>query len=196
MTVVLSVAILALTAMGCAKPPEADLSAARQAIEAARSAEATEYAPESMQAAEDAMRAVEAELQVQEEKFALFRSYKDAKAKVADVQSAAQKAQTDAQAGKEAMRAQATEAIAAARTRIEETKTLLASAPTGKGTAADIAMLKNDLMSAETMLGEAEAALAAGKVKEALANTNAAMSGADQVKMAVEAAIQARGGRR
>ena len=72
------VLLVALVVVGCAKPPQAEIDAAKNAVQAAVSAEAGDYAGESLQEAQDAVAQLEQELKAQEEKFALFRSYKKA----------------------------------------------------------------------------------------------------------------------
>ena len=74
----IAIAVVAL-AVGCAKPPQAEIDAAKAALESAR-AEASEYAPEAFSAAEDAMANLETELKTQEEKFALMRRYETSEA--------------------------------------------------------------------------------------------------------------------
>lgn len=192
-SVTMLVAACLLVVVGCAKPPETEIQMARSAIEAAKSADAGEYAQASLSRAEDAMRALEAELKVQEEKMGLFRSYKEAIAKAADVKAAAEQAATDAAAGKEQARVESENAIASAQGTIDATKMLVENAPAGKGTAADIAALKSDLMAAEATLADAQSAHDGGRFKDATAKAMAASSSADQVKMAIEAAMAARG---
>lgn len=184
-----------LVVTGCSKPPEAEMSEARKAIEDARNSEAAEYAAESWQAAQDAMKGVEAELKVQDEKFALFRSYKETTNKVNSAKAAAEKAKADAAAGKERVRQEAETAINEAQTFIAETKTALDTAPRGKGTSADLTMLQSDITAAEASLAEAQSALAAGRYRDAQAKAAAARSSAESVRSAVEQAAVARAGR-
>jgi hypothetical protein len=184
--------VAALFAVGCAKPPEAEIQAARAVLDSARMAEAADYAPQSLAAAEDAMAALDAELAAQQGKFALFRSYDEASAKAATVATAARQAISDAATGKQTAMNEATDLLGQATAMVQEASGLVARAPTGKGTSADIAALRADLQAAQTTLQEAQAAFDAGKYNEAKAKATAALSGAEQVKSAVQAAIQAR----
>jgi hypothetical protein len=156
----LGLALLALVASGCSKPPETEIQAVDASIQSATSAGAGEYAPESLAAAESAKRDLDAELKVQQEKFALFRSYDKSKELAAAAKSAAEKAAADAAAGKTRAREEATTLVAEAKTAIEEVKTLLDQAPRGKGSQADIAAMKSDLAGIETSLAEVDAAMA------------------------------------
>lgn len=85
--------IVAMAAAGCASPPEQELDAAKAALANAQQAEAQTYAPEAWDRAQQAMNTVNAELEAQNAKFALFRSYTNAKQLIADATNAANEAQ-------------------------------------------------------------------------------------------------------
>jgi hypothetical protein len=186
---------LALLTAGCAEPPQAEIDAVRAAVEEARAGDAPEYAPDALRAAEDAQAALDAEVKAQAEKFALTRNYDVALEKAAAAKQAAADAQTRAAAAKEKAMTDATAAIAAQRTALEEARTLLAGAPKGKGTQADLAALATDLDGAEQALTEADGLMAAGSYREALAKAQAAGSSIMGVKTQVEEAMAAVGRR-
>ena len=100
---------------GCAKAPQIEIDAARAALEAAKTAEASEYAPRALAAAQDAISAMDAELTAQQKKFALFRSYKNAKQLIAAAKTAGDQAAQTAAAEKEKARQEATNLIAQAK---------------------------------------------------------------------------------
>jgi len=102
-TFVVGVLVLALAvlAVGCAKPPQQELDGAKAAMTSAEQAEAPKYAPDAWDKAQQAMNAVNAELEAQNAKFALFRSYTKTKQLIVDATNAANEAQTAAVAGKE-----------------------------------------------------------------------------------------------
>ena len=106
-------------AVGCAKPPQAEIDSAKAALESAR-AEAAEYAPEAFSAAEDAMANLETELKAQEEKFALMRRYETSKQLAASATDAANTAAQQAAAEKLRLQEQSTALIAQAKTSITE----------------------------------------------------------------------------
>ncbi len=88
--VVLTVAV-ALGLASCAKPPQAEIDAARLAVKtAAENVDILTYAPDSLRAAQEKMDALDNELASQQKRSPLSRSY-DA------VRSLAQEAVTDAQ---------------------------------------------------------------------------------------------------
>jgi hypothetical protein len=181
---------LSVTLVACATPPTADIDAAKTAISGAEAAGAAEYAADSLKAAQDAQAAVDAELKAQEAKW--FKSYDKAKELATAAKAAGEKATTDAAAGKEKAKADATAAIEAAKAALTEAEALLAKAPKGKGTAADLAAMKTDLETAGKTIADAEAALGNVKYLDAKAKAESAKAAATTVKDAVEAAKAAK----
>ena len=106
---------LAITATGCASPPNADVEAAKAAVANAMTERAGEYAPVSLKAAQDAEAAVDVELKTQEDKW--FKSYDKTRELAVAAKAAGDKAAADAVAGKatEAAAAKAAADAAAAR---------------------------------------------------------------------------------
>lgn len=90
---------LAITVTGCASPPNADVDAAKAAIDRAATDRAGQYAAASLKAAEDARAALDAELKAQEGKW--FKSYDKTKELAVAAKAAGDKAEADAVAGKE-----------------------------------------------------------------------------------------------
>lgn len=89
---------LAITVAGCASPPNADMDAAKAAIDKAVSDNAGRYAADSLKVAQDAWAALDAELKAQEGKW--FKSYDKAKELAVAAKAAGDKASADAIAGK------------------------------------------------------------------------------------------------
>ena len=181
---------LSVTLVACATPPTADIDAAKTAISGADAAGAAEYAADSLKAAQDAQAALDAELKAQEGNW--MKSYDKAKELAAAAKAAGEKATTDASAGKEKAKADATAAIEAAKAALTEADALLAKAPKGKGTAADLAAMKTDLETAGKTIADAEAALGNVKYLDAKAKAESAMAAATTVKDVVEAAKAAK----
>jgi len=195
-----AIAILVVAVNGCAKPPQMDIDAAKAALDGARSAEAGTYAEDSLRSAEDAMAQLDQELKVQEEKFALFRSYKKATELAGGAKAAGEKAASDAKAGKAQKKAEAEAAMVEVKTLLDTTKAALDAAPKGKGTQADLAAMKADLDGAAAVIGEAESAFNAEKYIDAKAKVDGAKQTIASVNSAIEAAkaakAAAKGGRR
>ena len=120
--VVIGSLVLTMTvlAVGCAKPPQQELDSAKAAVTAAEQAEAPKYAPDAWDKAQQAMNAVNAEMEAQNAKFALFRSYTKAKQLIADATNAANSAKEAAVAGKEKAKNEAQAAIDAVKASLEK----------------------------------------------------------------------------
>lgn len=177
--------VLVFAVAGCAKPPEQDINAAKAAIEAAQQAGASDYAPESLNKANDLKAQLDAELKTQEEKFALFRSYKKATELAQQAKAAGETAATDAATKKEQVKAEAQTLINDAKTALTEAQDMLAKAPKGKGTQADIEAMKNDLTTAGTALTDAETSFNGERYLDAKSKAEAVKNQIAGVKSAV-----------
>jgi len=111
---------LAITVTGCASPPNADVDAAKAALDKAATDRAGQYAAGSLQAAQDAQAAVDVELKAQEGKW--FKSYDKTKELAVAAKAAGDKAAADAVAGKEKADAAAKEKADAAVARAKALK--------------------------------------------------------------------------
>lgn len=187
---------VALLSVACAKEPTDALNAAKTAIEAARTAGAADYAPDAFAAAETAATALDAELKAQAEKFTLTRSYTKAAELAVAAQTAAEQAAAAAATGKEQMKADATTLIAGVRGSIDAARQALKKAPRGKGSAADLEAMTADVAGVETALGEMDAAMAADNFKDAKVKAEAAQATLDKIVADVQAAIDAKKGKR
>jgi small-conductance mechanosensitive channel len=186
----------ALLSVACAKEPTDALNAAKAALEAAKTAGAADYAPSALAAADTAAAALEAEIKAQGEKFALTRSYTKAAELAAAAKAAADQAAAQAVTGKEQMKAEATALIAGVRGSVDAAKAALAKAPKGKGSAADIEAMKADVTGVETSLADMDAAMTAGNYKDAKVKAEAAKATLDKIVADVQAAIDAKKGKR
>ena len=90
---------LAIAVTGCASPPNADVDAARAAVDKAETDRAGQYAAESLKAAQDARAALDAELKAQEGK--LIKSYDKTRELAVAAKTAGDRAAADAVVGKE-----------------------------------------------------------------------------------------------
>jgi hypothetical protein len=119
--------VSAVLAVGCAKPPQLEIDATKAALTAAEQAEAPKYAAEAWDKAQQGMNAVNAELEAQNAKFALFRSYTKAKQLIADATNAANAAKDAGIAGKEKAKNEAKAAIDAAKAALDGANALFAA---------------------------------------------------------------------
>jgi chromosome segregation ATPase len=123
----LLVLVVAILAVGCAKPPQQELDAMKAAMQAAEQAEAPKYAAAEWDKAQQAVNAANAEVEAQNAKFALFRSYTKAKQLIADATAAANAAKEAGIAGKEKAKNEAREAIDAAKAALTTAQEALAA---------------------------------------------------------------------
>jgi len=123
----LLVLVVAILAVGCAKPPQQELDAMKAAMQAAEQAEAPKYAAADWDKAQQAVNAANAEVEAQNAKFALFRSYTKAKQLIADATAAANAAKEAGTAGREKAKNEAREAIDAAKAALTTAQEALAA---------------------------------------------------------------------
>jgi chromosome segregation ATPase len=144
------IAVLALLlAAGCAKAPQTELEAAQTALAGAEAAGAANYASADWDAAREALTAAEAEIQVQNDKLGVFRSYDQAIEKLNDATAKATAAQGAAVAAKEAARQEAETAKVSLEASIADAQTALGELQKcrrqPKGFAADLAALRGQV---------------------------------------------------
>jgi len=96
------VMVAAIAVVACAKPPQAEIDAARAAIQtAADSSDILTYAPDSLRQAQDKMDRLTAELAAQLKKPSLSRNYDNALALCQQVVAASRQAAADAETSKQ-----------------------------------------------------------------------------------------------
>ena len=181
---------------GCSKPPQMEMDAAKAKLDQAKSAQADAYAPAEWQAAQDAMNAAEQEVAAQNAKMALMRNYKQAKTLMARADSAAAQAQTAATEGKERMRGEADALITQASAAIDSTNAMMAKAPKGKETKADLELIQGDITAAQSTLEEAKTAMTQTDYITAKAKAQAVLDKTNQVQAELTAAMEKMKGHR
>jgi len=181
----LAVLAMVLTMIACAKPPQADIDAAKAAMDDAQPM-AEKWASTEWQAAQSNMSAAQAEIDAQNQKW--FKNYDKAKELLAQTKSSAEAAKAAATTNMETAKNEANTAIADATSALEAAKTALAGAPKGKDTKADLALFQQDLDGLGTTLTEAQTALQAQDYNTAKDKANSvkekAASISDQVAQA------------
>lgn len=174
----------------CAKVPASEIEAAKKAVETARAAGSSEYLPTLDKDVADKLNAALDEIKKQESKVMFFRNYDQAKKMLKGVDQDAQALQAATSAKKEEVKKEALSLQAAATEAIQKAKGLLALAPSGKGTGADIAALKGDVAGLEGSLPAVQKAADAGDYLGALAKAKAVKEKADAVSGQVQQAIE------
>ena len=191
---VLALGFCILTA-GCASAPTAEIDATKQALNSIQNDNVSTYAPESLKAAQDAMNSALAEVQTQEKKFALTRDYKQSASMLKTAKDLAEKANNDAQVNKAKAKEDAEAAVAALPPMITEAEGLLAKAPKGKDTKADLQAMQDDLKLAKDASEEAQSSISSERYLDAIAKANTAKEKATAIIDQVKAARQKTGKR-
>ncbi|MEW5925631.1 MAG: hypothetical protein AB1746_16735 [Candidatus Zixiibacteriota bacterium] len=173
---------------GCSKAPEVQIKASEDAMQQAALGEAEQYAPETYMMAMDSLNAAKAEKQAQDGKFALFRKYGKSEEMYAAAQRLAEQAFTEAEANKEQVRVENLALVAAIDTLMAEVNKAVAGAPKGKGTRADLALIKSDLATIDQSYKGAVAEHDAGKYLSAKAKLEAVREQLNRIKSELEAA--------
>jgi len=183
----ISVMLMATLLVGCAKPPTMEMDAAKVAMDGAVSAGAGTYAKDGLKNINDAWAAMQDEVKKQEGK--LFKNYDNAKAMIAKISADAAALKTETEQKKEQAKMEANDASTAAAAAVAQAKALLAEAPTGKGTKADIEAMKADLAGIEGSLGEITTLITSEEYFAATDKAKAISAKAADISAQVQAAI-------
>ena len=185
--------VLALGA--CAKPPQADIDAAKAAVDsAAKNADIALYAADTLKTAKDKLAQMQADIDAQAKKGAVSRRYDNVKKLALEAKSAAETAKTDAGRNKEQAKADATAMIDALKKAFPEAEKKIAAAKKVRGIALNFTALARQMANAKAAVAAAEKDLADGNyaaAKEKAASVQAQMTEAEKaVADAVQAATQ------
>lgn len=175
-------------AAGCGKQPVEDITAAKSAVEALVAEGADKYATEELKLANDDLSAAMAEVKAQDEK--TFKNYDKAKELLAKAKITADTAKAGVPAKKEQAKIAATSAQEAAKTAVEEANSLLAKAPKGKGTQADIEAMKADVAGLEQSLAEVQSLIDGGDYNAAAEKANPIKDKAAELSTQIKEAMQ------
>jgi hypothetical protein len=176
--------VLALVVGACAKPPQADIDAARAAVAAAaKNPDVVAYAPDTLKSAQDKLAQMETELTA--------KHYDKVKALALDVKATAGTAANDAARGKEKAQADATALIAALKKALPEDSRKLAAARQVRGIKLDFAALTRQLTNAQAAVADADRDLADGSFASALQKAVAAQGQLSDTEKAIADGIRA-----
>jgi flagellar capping protein FliD len=177
---------------GCGKEPVEQIAGTKDAMERAKSAEAETYAPQTYKMAADTLKAAMAAKAEADSKFKLLRSYKETERLAARAEVLANEAASQARSEKEHMSLEVTNLMDSARGAIDSAYADLKNAPQGKGTKAEIELMKSDLAAAESAVTDAGADIDAERFAPAKAKLMAAIDKAHGVSREIAAAIARR----
>ena len=188
--VVLASLALVASLTACAKAPTEEVNAAKASLDAAVADGAQQYTPEDYKMVADQLAAANAEIKVQEEKF--FKNFDKAKQILAKAKADADALKGKVAARKEELKQAAIATMAQANTALAEAKALLAKAPKGKGSKAEIEAMATDLAGVEAMIPEVQPMLDKGDFIGANEKANAILARINAVISEVNAAIEAK----
>lgn len=182
---------LSVFLIGCAKKPETEINNTKAALDAAIQEGAEKYAKEEAKLLNDDLSAAMDEIKVQDEKF--LKNYDKAKEMLASVQAKADSLKAEIPARKEKAKNDAQAALDAAKTAVADANALLAKAPRGKGTMADIEALKADAAGLGDAIVEAETLMTSEEYFAAADKANGIKDKAAEVSAQITAALEKKG---
>ncbi len=180
--------VMAGSLVACEKQPVEKISATQAAVDVAASEGSEKYAAEDFSKVNEAMAAAMEEVKAQDSK--MFKNYGKANQMLEQVKADAEALKVKATAEKERMKIQAMTDLTAAQQSYTEAKGLVANAPMGKGSAADIMAMQADVAGLETALQEVQPMIDAGDYPaasgKALAITEKAVALSAEIRTAME----------
>lgn len=185
---VLSIVAVSLIFTSCAKPPQAELDAAKAALEQAKAAQADLYVEADFLAVQDSLNAVQVEIEAQSSK--LFKSYTKAKEKLVVVTTQATELVAKTEVRKEEIKTEVATAEAAVAVLLEENNALLAKAPKGKEGKEAIEAIKLDLTGITTSAAEVPGLVASGDLLGAQTKINAAQQKATEINTELKSVLE------
>jgi hypothetical protein len=178
--------VLALIVGACARPPQADIDAARKAVaDAGKNSDIAAYAPETLKSAQDKLAQMESELAA--------KHYDKVKSLALDAKAVAASAASEAVRGREKAKADATALIAALTQAIPETAKKLAAAAKARAVKLDFAGLTKQLTAARAAVAEADKDAADGNFAVALQKATVVQAQLSDAERAIADAVQAAG---
>lgn len=182
------VAVLATVWLaGCEKPPAQEQQAAQGAVEDARKAEGPKYAAKEFNTLQDSLKAANTEIETQNNKFALFRNYTQAKGTLSWVSTNGPKVAEKARTVKEQMRKDAEAALAKAQAAVDSAAAKVAAAPKAKDSKEEIQMMETDLEAMRSSLQNVRNAIQAENFAEAQTQGKSIETQAMQLQQEVQA---------
>jgi hypothetical protein len=145
----------------CAEPPDAEVAAAKSALDAVMAEGAEQYTPDQLQSINRKIDEAMAEIKTQDSYF--FSNYSLAKFTLAQVVEDCTALKGKVAQRKDELKTAANTALSEAQAVVVEAKALLEVAPQGKGSLADIEAMKGDVVGLETELASVPQQIEAGE---------------------------------
>ena len=183
--------MVVLLLCGCQKQPTEEITAAKASIDAAVSEGAQKFAADDLKKINDDMQAADQEIKAQDGK--VFKDYKKAKELLAKVKADAESLKAALPEKKKEIKKKAEEAYEAAQATKNDAAALLAKAPRGKDSAADLGALKGDLKGVEDSLAEIKKSMESEDYQVVVEKSNAAKEKASAISGQIREALEKAG---
>jgi hypothetical protein len=175
--------------VACAKPPQADIDAARGAVAAAaKNPDVVAYAPDTLKSAQDKLAQMDTELRA--------KHYDKVKTLALDAKATAEAAVNDAARNKQKAQADARTLIDALKKAIPDAEKKAAAARNVRGIKLDFGALARQLSDAKAAVADADKDFAAGNFADSLRKAIAVQNQLNDGEKAVSDAVQAAAGRK
>ena len=185
---VLSIVAATVIFTSCAKAPQAEIDAAKAALEQAKIAQADLYVEEDYLAVQDSLNAVLVEIEAQSSK--LFKSYAKATEKLTVVTAQANDLLAKTDVKKAEIKAEVATTEAATLALIEENNALLSKAPKGKEGKEAIEAIKLDLTSITASVNEISGLVENDNLLQAQTKVNAAKQKATEINTELKTVLE------
>lgn len=175
---------------GCSKAPTSEIEATQKSVEATRAAGSADYLPDEDKALSDKLNAALQEIKTQDEKMAPFRNYEQAQKMLTEVRQQSEQLQTASAQKKEEAKQQAAALQSEANQAVQRAKDLLAQAPKGKGSEADLAALNADVDALNESMPTVQQAIDEGDYSDAISKATPIKEKANAISAEIEQAIE------
>ena len=181
--------LLVLALFACAKPPQAEIDAARAAVAAAaKNPDVVAYAPDTLKSAQDKLAQMDTELAA--------KHYDKVKTLALDAKATADAAANDAARNKEKAQADARTLIDALNKALPDAEKKAAAARNVRGIKLDFGAVAKQLADAKAAVADADKDYSAGNFADALRKALAVQNQLNDGEKAVSDAVQAAAARK
>jgi hypothetical protein len=178
----------ALIFVSCGKLPQAEMDAAKAAIEQAKTAQADLYLESDFFALQDSLNATIVAIEAKKSK--MFGSFKDATAKLNEIATQANELVTKTETRKEEIKSEVATAQQAIATLLDENNQLLGMAPKGKEGKEALDAIKADIEGISTSVSEVPALIESGDLLNAQTKIRAAQGKATEINTELKTVIE------
>ncbi len=184
--------VLAATSVlftSCAKYPQAELDAAKAAVESVKAVEGDRYLADDFNSFQDELNTSITAAETEKSKFFMSRDYKPVIEKLNGIVTTAEALKTKTEERKAEVRAEVQESVTVVTNLVTENKELIKKAPKGKEGKAALEAIQNDITVIEATLAEVNTLVTNGDYLTANDKVNAAKIKAEAIKAELEKAI-------